>query len=548
MSGARAEPRWIWPAAAALLAVPAAAPLIAVIAALFSPADAVWTHVRASLLPEAVGNSAVLVMGVATLSTVIGVATAWLVATTRFPGRGWLSWALALPLAAPGYIVAYVYADLLEFAGPVQSALRGVTGWGAGDYAFPAIRSLSGAIFVLSLGLYPYVYILARAAFARRSATLYLAARTLGAGPMRAFAAIALPAARAAIAGGAALAAMETLADFGVADYFGITTFSTALFRTWLALDGRTAALKLAAVMLIVIAALVWLEQATRKGRAASLDGAPAALTPLAGWRAWLVSISCALPVTLGVVIPAAVLARYAVIAGDPLWGTRFAPIIGNSLTVAGAAALIATLAALILAQAQRLAPPASLNARLTAPAIRFATLGYALPGALLALGLFAPLSALDRNLARPVAAVFGGPPGLIFTGTIGALLLAYVVRFLTVAHNAVTGGYAQISPALDHAAGTLGAGPLRTTARVHAPLLAPSLLAALTLVFVDVMRELPATLMLRPFNFETLATRVYRLAADERLAEASTAALIILAIGVIPLAGFARLASQRDT
>ncbi len=507
--------------------------MVVVVLSLFQYDNGSWQHLVETTLFTYISNTTLLMLLVFIFSSLIGVSTAWLVTATKFPGAKLLSWALVLPLAAPAYIIAYVYTDLLEFSGPVQSWLRDLMGWSAGDYWFPTIRSLPGAALMLSLVLYPYIYIFTRAAFMQRSATLFEAARSLGKSPLSAFWQIALPAARPALAGGAALVMMETIADYGVVDFFSIPTFSTGIFRTWFALGERMAALKLAAVMFIVVATLVAIERYSRRGMVASGNSKDAAHQPtqLKGFHVLIALSVCALPILLGAIIPIAVLINLHITVGDPKFGAEFISYISNSIFVALIAALMATALAILLNYTQRLN-----TGHIHRYAVQISTLGYALPGTLIAVGLLAPLTTIDRDLSLFLNAQFNISTGLILTGTVAALIYAYVIRFLTVAYNACHGGLENIHPSLDHAARSLGASPAGLLSRVHLPIMRNSVIAAILLVFVDVMRELPATLILRPFNFETLATRVYRLASDERIAEASTAALTIILIGFIPV------------
>lgn len=508
-------------------------PLIAIMWSLPSGGLDAWGTMSVDVLPRYTFSTLALMVLTGILATLMGVSTAWLVSATRFPGRRILGWMLVLPLAVPAYIAAYIYADLFDFTGPVQSALREYTGYKAGQYWFPAIRSLPGGAMVLALVLYPYVYLLSRAAFAAQSISEFRAARTLGAAPTSAFFRIALPGARPAIAGGLALVLMETLADFGVAEFFGIPTFSTGIFRSWLALGDKMVAMKLAAVMLIFVAILVAVEAANRKGQVASDDsvGDDDALIQLNPGKALLALLACALPVVLGFLVPLVVLASHAfATAGAQDWfalGTYAA----DSVKLAVIVGLIASAAALLLAYSRR-----SSKSRLIRLGIRLSTLGYALPGALLAVGLLAPLGGFDQALTRFARDTFGWNGGLILAGTSIILIYALVVRFLTVSYNSVQSRMERIPPEWDAAARSLGAGPMRVVGQIHFPQLRYSLLVGGALVFIDTLRELPATLILRPFNLETLATRVYRLASDERLAEASSAALLILATGLIPV------------
>ncbi len=529
-----------WLVAALIIAAFACVPLIAVAMALPGGGMDALGRLARTVLASYVINTALLMVLAGALAAIIGTGCAWLVSACAFPGRRVLAWALVLPLALPSYIAAYLYADLLDFSGPVQGALRSLTGWQVGDYSFPAIRSLPGAAFILAIVLYPYIYLLARAAFATQSASQFRAARTLGASPARAFWSVALPAARPAIAGGLALVLMEVLADFGVAEYFAIPTFSTGIFRSWLASGDKNAAMGLAALMLVFVVALVALEAGTRSGRSDSRDGlanagpgAPlVALSPLSKGLALL---ACALPVALGFGIPALHLAMLAqqdtAIAAAASIGTYASASAWLGVAVAITTCALAMVLAFAKARAAR-----SGGSRLVNGVIRFATLGYALPGALLAVGLLAPLGWLDQGLTGFARDRLGYSGGLILTGTSLILIYALCVRFLTVAYNSLDGGMARIPPSLDAAARSLGAGPARVLARIYLPLLRPSLLAALALVVIDTLRELPATLILRPFNLETLATRTYRLASDERLVEASIPALILLAAGLIPV------------
>ncbi|WP_234029532.1 iron ABC transporter permease [Erythrobacter sp. THAF29] len=524
-----------WLIAALVIAVLAALPILAVLFTAPSGGIEAISHLASTVLPRYTFNTALLMLMAGSLAAIVGSGCAWLVSACEFPGRRVLGWALVLPLAVPAYIAAYIYADLLDFIGPVQSGLRALTGWEAGDYSFPQVRSLGGGAFVLGIVLYPYVYLLARAAFAAQSRSQFKAARSLGASPTGAFFRVALPAARPAIAGGLALVLMEVLADFGVADYFAIPTFSTGIFRSWLAMGDKQAALKLAAIMLVFVIVLVALEASTRKGRSDSRDGLsagasePLVALPPAGRI--LAMFACALPAVLGFLIPAVHLGWLAM--SDPAISAAgdLATYMWGSARLGLATSLTCVVAALLLVFAKT----RSKN-RFTGAVIRVSTLGYALPGALLAVGLLAPLGAVDLAVSRLARDTFGYGGGLLLTGTSLILIYALSVRFLTVAYNSVDGGMSKIPPNLDSAARLLGAGSGRVLAQIYAPLLRPSLLAAAALVFIDTVRELPATLILRPFNLETLATRTYRLASDERLVEASIPALILLAAGLLPV------------
>ncbi|RNJ63724.1 MAG: iron ABC transporter permease [Porphyrobacter sp. IPPAS B-1204] len=533
-------------AVAALAGLPIAAIIWAALAGAGPGSGETLGNLAATVLPTYIANTALLMLLAGGIAASVGTGCAWLITATRFPGRRVLGWALVLPLALPAYLAAYIYADILDFAGPVQSAIRQVTGWGAADYAFPDIRSLGGGALVLGFVLYPYVYLLARTAFATQSLTQFRAARSLGASPSRAFWRVALPGARPAIAGGLALVLMEVLADFGVAEYFAIPTFSTGIFRSWLAMGDKAAALTLAAVMLVFVIALVAWEAQTRSGRSDSRDGLAGrgthdeplvALSPLGKGLAFA---ACLTPVLIGFILPAGYLASLALTDTAQAAAGELATYMQGSLWLGLATAALCLAAALLLAFAR-----ARSASRVTASAIRLATLGYALPGALLAVGLLAPLGLLDQGITRFARDNLGWSGGLLLTGTSAVLVYALSVRFLTVAYNSVSGGLARIPPGLDAAARSLGAGPAQVLARIYAPLLAPSLAGAAALVFIDTLRELPATLILRPFNLETLATRTYRLASDERLVEAAIPALILLAAGLLPVLVLNRLGKR---
>ncbi len=501
-------------------------PLVVTLLSLAQPAGPIWEHLRDTVLNEYLLNTLALMMLTGALSLLLGISTGWLIGACQFRGRATLSWLLMLPLASPAYIVAYVYTDLLEVSGPVQTTLRSWLSLGINDLQFPPIRNLTGAAVLLSLVLYPYIYLLCRNSFAGRSGVQFDAARVLGHGPFSAFFRVALPAARPAIVGGLALVLMETLADFGVVSFFSVPTFSTGIFRTWLGLGDPQAALKLASFMLLFVIVLVGLEESNRRGAVDRSDIAGASQINLTGIRAFFAIAACVLPILLGFVIPAVTLAIYAADNVNAVTQAKFIQLALNSLLLAMAAAVGVTLIAWVLAYVKRLRPTP-----LTHGLIRVSTLGYALPGILLAVALLKPVGGFDAWLMETWSSL--STP--LLSGSLFLLLYAYVCRFLTVAYQSVDSGFAGISHDIDAAARTLGTSMNEMIRKVHFPLLRPSIFAACLLVFVDVMRELPATLILRPFNFDTLATQVYRLASDERLAEASGAALLIVILGVLP-------------
>jgi iron(III) transport system permease protein len=523
-----------WAALALLIAGLLAVPTLAVLTSIFIPTGEIWAHLVSTVLPNYVRNTFGLLLGVGLGVLVIGVGAAWLVTMCRFPGRGLCTWALLLPLAMPAYIIAYTYTDLFQYAGSVQSALRAWFGWRRGDYWFPDVRSLLGAIVVMTLVFYPYVYLLARAAFLEQSASLFEISRVLGRGPWRSFATVALPLARPAIVGGVALALMEALADFGAVQYFAVDTFTTGIYRTWFGMGSLPAAAQLAAVLLSGVFAVLLLERLAR-GRArvhhASRGARLMAPFALSGPRAAAALVACLLPVVGGFVVPSAVLVQLALTRGDARAAAVFTQLAFHSFVLAAVAALAAVAVATLLAYGLRIAPNP-----VTRLATRVAVLGYAVPGAVIAVGILIAFGWLDQTFDRWARAATGSGVGLVLSGTVAALVLAYLVRFLAAAFNTVEATLGKITPSLDEVPRTLGASPGRTLLRVHVPLLRGGLLTAALLVFVEVMKELPATLVVRPFNFDTLAIRVYRLASDERLAEASTAALAIVAVGLLPV------------
>ena len=517
-----------------------AAPILVVCAAVFAPGTGeTWRHLATTVLPEYVANTAWLCLAVGVGTAAIGVATAWLVTRHEFPGRRVFEWALVLPLAVPAYVLAYTYTDLLQFAGPVQTWLRRTFGWEAGGYAFPDVRTVGGAAAMFVAVLYPYVYLLARTAFLEHAAGVAEVGRSLGLGPWRSFLRVSLPLARPAVAAGVGLALMETLADYGTVAYFGVQTFTTGIYRAWFSLGDRSAAAQLATALLCVVALLLVLERASR-GRARFDDASgrrrPARRVPLRGWRAGAAFGACALPLTIGFAVPAGVLASLALGSADPQLAGRFVRLARNSALLAAVTAGAAVALSLLLSYAARTA-----RTRWPAALSRVVGLGYAAPGSVIAVGVLVPVTRLDAWLASVIEAASGVRPGLLLTGGIAALVYAYLVRFLAVSLHTVEASLGRITPRMDDAARSLGCTPGEVVRRVHVPLLRGGLLTAALLVFVDVMKELPATLVMRPFDFDTLATHVYTLASDERLAEASSAALAIVAVGVGPLLAISR-------
>lgn len=530
----------VLPLLAVGLAVLLAMPVVVVLLFLFSPSTDTWQHLVNTVLGDYVVNSLLLMLGVAFGVIVGGVTTAWITTMCRFPGRGVFEWALLLPMAVPAYVMAYAYTDLLQFAGPVQSMLRELTGLGAREYWFPEVRSLGGAVVMLSLVLYPYVYLLSRAAFLEQSDSMLEAARVAGYGPWRTFRAVALPLARPGIAAGTALALMEALADFGTVSYFGVQTFTTGIFKAWFSMGDHAAAAQLSAALLGFVFLVLWLERGSRR-RAAFYTGSQRQrlrhVYALTGWKGVAAFLFCITPLIYGFLLPAGIMMHMTLTSGDAQFGARYITLTGNSVTLSAITAVLAVLLALVAGYAARSSPTATVRA-----ANRIAGLGYAVPGAVIAVGVLIPITRLDAVLAGWIESLTGTSPGLLLTGGIAALVYAYLVRFFAVSLQAVEAGLSKITPSMDDAARSLGYSPAATLRRVHAPLLWRTALTAGLLVFVDTMKELPATFVMRPFNFDTLAVQAYNLASDERLAEASTAALTIVIVGLLPLILLSRM------
>lgn len=532
-SEGRAHPLLIASLAVAILV---GTPILGVLSNLLTgvPAETgdTFTHLWSTVMPEYIGNSLMIAFIVAVLAGTGGVGCAWLVAAFDFPGKRLFEWALVLPLAMPAYVVAYAYTDFLQFSGPVQTALREMFGWQAGDYWFPQVRSVGGAGVLFAMVLYPYVYLLARNAFLERSPRMWDAARTLGVGPWRAFFTISLPLARPAAAAGIALALMETLADYGAVAYFGVPTLTTGIYKSWYTFSDRTGAAQIAAVLLMAVTLLMVLEQKSRgRARYYAVGGrARGEVTArLGGIQAAGTILFCTFPILLGFVIPMAILFRLMQREETIAFSARYLEWLSNSVLLAGVTAVVAVMVCLLLAYAARLG-----KSPLQDFCNRVVSMGYAVPGAVIAVGILIPLARIDA---------WGAERGMNFvlTGSVAALVYAYLVRFLSVSYQSVQAGLVKITPSMDASARILGQGPLGMLWHVHAPLLWRSLLTAGLLVFVDVVKELPATLTVRPFNFDTLAVITHQLAADERLGEAALPAFTIVMIAFVPVIALAR-------
>jgi len=529
-----------WSVAAVVIAIAVIAPILAVVWMALNPVDNVWPHLWATTLPRYLANTAILAISVAGLSAAVGTGAAWLVTMYRFPGSGWLQWMLLFPMAIPAYVGAYALVDFLEYSGPVQSGLRALFGWqGARDYWFPEIRARWAAVVVLAAALNPYVYLLARAAFREQSGGIYEVARALGSGPWARFWRVGLPLARPAIAAGMAIVMMETLSDFGVVDYFAVQTLTTGIFTTWLEMRNAGGAAQISLVILGLVLALVALEKVSRsKSRFYQAARHARPITPirLTGPAAWAATALTAVPVLVGFVLPAGVIASHAIRNAEGFAAPGLLEALRNTLTVGGLAALVTVIGALLLVYGVRLT-----RSRLPRAILPISTIGYAAPGAVLGVGILIPLASVDNALADGILALTGWDPGLMLTGTAFAVVYAYSVRFFAIAQNAADAAMDRISPSLPMAARSLGRSAGGALRSVYVPLIRGSVGTALLLVFVDSVKELPATLLLRPFNYNTLSTRVYESASLEQIGQAAPAAILVIAVGLAAVALAAR-------
>ncbi|MBO9629647.1 MAG: iron ABC transporter permease [Shinella sp.] len=496
-----------------------------------------WPHLLSNVIPRATLRTLILLAGVATLTTTTGVITAWLVASCDFPSRRVLSGLLVLPLAIPTYLGAYAFAEFFSFTGPVQTAYRGLFGFQTSrDYWFPEVRTTGGAMLVLSSVLYPYIYLAARSMFLMQGRAAADVARTLGAGPLKVFARIQIPMARPAIMVGLTLVAMETLNDIGAVEYLGVQTLTFSIFDTWLNRGSLAGAAQIACVMLVFVVCLMMVERAARRRqRFASQKTTAAVHDPmrlqLKGWKKWAASLACLLPPVIGFAIPVYVLGGYATRRLEEFASTRLLSALWNSVLVSGSTAIVAVLLAFLLAYAAR-----TTRSRLNSAAGRFASFGYGVPGTVLAMGVLIPLANFDNAVDAFLRANFGISTGLVLSGTGFAIIYACTVRFLTMAEGTIDAGFHKLSPHLDMAARTLGRTSSQTLWTVLLPMMRPATLTAALLVFIETMKELSATIMLRPFNFNTLATLVYEDASRAKVEDAGVPAIIIVAVGLIPV------------
>lgn len=533
----RAFPRLrlsLWSVGALIIALAVAAPIFTVIGLAITDTSDIWTHLYNTVLGLYLERTITLMFGVGIGTLVIGTGTAWLVTMCRFPGSRIFEWALLLPLAVPAYVLAFVVTDQLEYAGTVQSILRDMFEWTRPqDYWFPEVRSMGGAITVMTLVLYPYVYLLARSAFLEQSVCVLEVSRTLGKTAWGSFSRVAVPLARPAIVVGVTLVLMEVINDFGTVDYFAVRTFTAGIFDVWLNMNSVGGAAQLSSVLLLVVLVLIVTERMARRGRKFHHTSNKYSELPsyqLHGYKAALSFVACALPVLLGFILPASVLSHYALSFYEETLSADYFSYVANSLILSTSAALLAVIIGLFLAYAVRLS-----RGPWVTIAARTASVGYAVPGAILAVGVLWPTGALDQSLSW-IGGNFGIAISGVMIGTIVPVVYGYLVRFLALAYGTSEASLGKITPNMDGAARTLGSNPSQALKRVHFPLMRGSLMTAAILVFVDCMKELPLTIILRPFNFDTLATFVYQYASDELLEESALGALTIVGAGIIPV------------
>ena len=526
----------LWTTSAVITAVLVCLPLFSLTYLALFPEENIWNHLARTVLPRYLLTTGLLMLWVILGTTILGVTAAWIVTHYEFPGRRVFTWALLLPFAVPAYVMAYVYTDLLEFAGPVQSFLRDWFGWSSKrDYYFPAIRSLGGAATMLVLVLYPYVYLLARAAFIEQSASMLEVAQILGKSRFSRFFQVALPMARPAIVVGVAMALMETLNDFGTVSYFSVQTLTLGIYDVWLGMGNLGGGAQIALLLLLIVIALLLTEKFARR-RQAVFQPSGSRLRPLrrqalSGRAAAGVISILSLPIVFGFIIPSLNLAHYAIVYFEESWTSEFRVAAWHSLSLSTLAAMVTLFIGVLLAYALRLGK----NRWLT-HLVQLSTLGYAVPGVVLAIGIMIPFGRFDNTVDAIFREYAGFSTGLLLSGTIVALLFAYSTRFLAVAFGSVDASLQKIPPSMDEAARSLGRRPLSILVRIHLPLIKSGMLTGALVVFVDCMKELPATLVMRPFNYDTLATQVYQFASDELIEQSALGALLIVAAGLLPI------------
>lgn len=528
------EKNYIWKTSSGTLALLLVLPILAIFYTAVGDTDELFAHLMATVMPTYIYNTITLTIGVMVLSLVFGIPCAWFMAMCKLPTEKWLQWALVLPLAMPGYIIGYIFTDWFDFAGPIQIFLRDLTGWGPKEYWFPDIRTLSGATFVLALVLYPYIYLLCRAAFMEQNVSLLQSARLLKCSPWESFRRISLPLARPSMAVGLSLVAMETIGDFGTVSYFAVNTLTTAVYDTWLGYSNLNAAAKISAIMLVIVVLLLSTERYSRRKQKlfqSQFNSHEDFRYELTGWKKWAALIWCWGLVLIAFILPLMQLVDYSITYFAQSWTPQFREYAWNSLVVSVIAAIIGVVVALVVNFTYRVN-----GKRTTLTFIRLSSMGYAVPGTVLAIGVMVAVLFMDHRINDVAKAMEWGRPGLIFSGSMFAIIFAMVVRFSAVAIGSIESNLNKISPSLDMASRTMGCTPNSMLWRVHFPLVKRGALIAALLVFIESMKELNAALLLRPFNFETLATYVYNFASDEHLELAALPAVLLVFVGLIPL------------
>ncbi|CCQ09970.1 Ferric iron ABC transporter, permease protein [Pseudoalteromonas luteoviolacea B = ATCC 29581] len=523
-----------WQGVAWVIGIILSMPLLSLLYTALGSESEVYQHLQQTVLGDYILNTVLLVIGVCAIACLVALPLGWLVAYCEFPGKKHFSWALMLPLAMPSYIIAYIYTDFFDYAGPVQRNLRVWFDWHSpSDYWFFDMRTLGGATLMLALVLYPYIYLIFKTALKEQSLRLLQAAEIMGKTPRQSFFAVSLPLSRGAIVAGVALVAMESMADFATVHYFAVNTLTTAVYDTWLGYYSLAGAAKIAAVMLVMLLLIFGMENFSRRNKVVYERQqvlASEILYKLDGWKGWSASLFCTVVLLIAFIFPVGVLINYALTYWRDAWQSQFWLYAWQSFYVSAWVCVLAVVLSVVMNYAHRLNSTALHNL----PA-KSAAIGYALPGTVLAVAVLIPLTWLDDKLNQ----WFEGSefePGLLLSGTIFALIFAYLVRFFAIAHGALESSFKRISPSLDMASYSLGKSRAHTLTRVHLPLLKKGMLTAGLLVFIECMKELPAALLLRPFNFETLATHVYQFVSDEQLELASLSALLIVFVGLVPL------------
>ncbi len=529
-----------WTGGAIIILLLVLTPIFTIVVKLFNKPGEHWEHIASTLLPSYFYNSFLLLLGVGIFTFLIGVSMAWLVSVYDFPGRKYFEWLLILPLAFPSYMMGYSYVGILEYTGPIQAFLRNNF-----DVQFRGpiidIMNMPGAIFILSISLFPYVYVICRASFMRQSSTLQEAALLLGSNRLRVFAQIALPMARPALAGGLALVGMEVLNDYGTVKYFGVDTFTSGIFRAWFSFGDINTAIYLSAILTVIVLVLIWLENIQRGSRHWSSNGGSTKpvirIRPKRRSRQWLFTALCLKVLLISFILPLSQLFYWVSLTWRNVVDSEFIILIFRSFSLAIGSAVSIAAISIFLLYAIRLSP-----LRWTKHIARTASLGYAIPGAVIAVGIMIPMMGLDRMLNWAVSNQFG----MILSGTLFILVVAYIVRFMAVGYNAIDAGFQKTGASVNEVARSLGASPLRTLWEIDLPLIKNSIAGAVLLAFVDILKELPLTLILRPFNFNTLATKAFDMATNEMIAESANASLVVVLTGVIPIILLNSMISER--